>query len=170
MLRRLKKHVLALLIVCGGLGLVPAYLHAFTIVGASEIPTVLLGDKLLVNNAAYALTLPYSNRILFRTGSPRRGDFVFLRLANDPHAKGVFFKRIIGLSGETIELRETEFSSTDGRYQPEGSMWRLFHGCRRRIPSGRWLKARTATGSRLLLKEANIEIIPPRGSQRANTS
>jgi signal peptidase I len=106
MLACLKRHVVALLFVLAGLGLVPAYLHAYSIIGASEIPTVLLGDKIVVNNAAYVLRVPYSNTKLFRTGSPKRGDFVFLHLPNNPGLKSGFFKRIMGLPGETIELRE----------------------------------------------------------------
>ena len=106
MLAWLRRHIRASLLVLAGLSLAPAYLHAYTIIGASEIPTVLLGDKILVNNAAYGLKLPYSNVRLFRTGSPKRGDFVFLRIPNNHQLKRGFFKRIMGLPGETIEIRE----------------------------------------------------------------
>jgi signal peptidase I len=53
-----KRHVLAFLLILAGLGLIPAYLHAYTIIGASEVPTVLVGDKIVVNNAAYNLKAP----------------------------------------------------------------------------------------------------------------
>jgi signal peptidase I len=66
----------------------------------------LLGDKIIVNNAAYALKAPYSNTRLFRTGSPKRGDMVCLHIPNSPRLPGPFIKRIIGLPGETIEIRE----------------------------------------------------------------
>ncbi|HYK87632.1 MAG TPA: signal peptidase I [Acidobacteriota bacterium] len=101
-----KKHILAFLLLLGALSLVPAYVRAYNIIGASEIPTVLLGDKIIVNNAAYVVRAPYSSTKLFRTGAPKRGDFVFLRLPNNPRLKLGFFKRIVGLPGETIELRE----------------------------------------------------------------
>lgn len=113
----LKRHGLAWLFVLAGLILAPAYLHAYKITGASEIPTVLLGDKLIVNNAAYSLKLPYLNTKVLRTGSPKRGDFVVLRLPNDPHLKSVFFKRVMGLPGEMIELRENRVF-IDGRALP----------------------------------------------------
>jgi signal peptidase I len=74
--------------------------------GPSDIPTVLLGDEVVVNNAAYRLKLPYSNVALFRTGLPKRGDFVLLRLNNPPRLRSPFFKRIMGLPGEVIEIRE----------------------------------------------------------------
>ncbi len=114
MLAGLKRHVLAFLFVLAALGLVPAYLRAYTIVGGSEIPTVLLGDKIVVNNAAYILKVPYSNAKLFRTGSPKRGDFVCLQIPNNSRLKGAFFKRIMGLPGETIELQENRVL-IDGR-------------------------------------------------------
>jgi signal peptidase I len=90
----------------GGLSLIPAYLHAYVLSGASDIPTVLLGDKVVVNHAAYELRLPYSQVPLFRTGLPKRGDFILLRLNNHPRLKAAFFKRIMGLPGEVIEMRE----------------------------------------------------------------
>jgi signal peptidase I len=82
MLAWLKKHVRPVLLVLAGLSLVPAYLHAYTLIGPTDIPTVLLGDKIIVNSAAYNLKLPYSNVTLFRSGLPKRGDFVLLRV---PH-------------------------------------------------------------------------------------
>jgi signal peptidase I len=89
-----------------GLGLAPAYLHAYKLAGASEIPTLLPGDKVIVNNAAYGVNLPYSNARLFRSGWPKRGHMVLLHVLNDPHLNHPFFKRIMGLPGETIEIRE----------------------------------------------------------------
>jgi signal peptidase I len=72
--------------------------------GASEVPTILLGDTLIVNTAAYHLRLPYSTVTLFRTGSPKRGDMVQLRF---PVREFIGFKRVMGLPGETIEVRES---------------------------------------------------------------
>jgi signal peptidase I len=61
MLALRKRHVFVSLFIFAVLSLVPAYLHAYTIIGASEIPTVLLRDKIIVSNFAYSLKLPYSN-------------------------------------------------------------------------------------------------------------
>jgi signal peptidase I len=106
MLAWLKKHVRLVLLVIVGLSLVPAYLHAYSLSGPSDIPTVLLGDKVIVNSAAYQLKLPYSNVTLFRTALPKRGDFVLLHIPNNSRLRFGFFKRIMGLPGETIEIRE----------------------------------------------------------------
>lgn len=106
MLAWLKRHMRLILPAIGGLSLVPAYLHAYVLAGPSGIPTVLIGDKVIVNSAAYRLKLPYPNVTLFRTASPRRGDLVLMRVLNDPHLRLPFFKRVMRLPGETIEIRE----------------------------------------------------------------
>jgi signal peptidase I len=106
MLAFLRRHIRWILIALAVLSVIPAYLHAYVLTGGSDIPTVLYGDKVIVNTAAYHLKLPYTNVTLFRTGLPKRGDFVLLHLSNHPRLKLAFFKRIMGLPGETIEMRE----------------------------------------------------------------
>ena len=86
--------------------LIPSYLWAYKLAGRSDIPTVLLGNQVIVNKAAFRVNLPYSHITLLRTGLPKRGDFVLLELRNHPRLKSAFFKRIMGLPGETIEMRE----------------------------------------------------------------
>jgi signal peptidase I len=100
----IKRKLVIVVFVLVGLGVAPAYLHAYKLAGPSDIPTLLLGDKVIVNNAAYGVNLPYSNVRLFRSGSPRRGDLVLLHVL--PNLKLVFFKRVMGLPGETIEIHE----------------------------------------------------------------
>lgn len=102
----LKRNFRALLLLTIGLALLPAYVRAYVLAGPSDIPTLLLGDKVIVNHAAYCLRLPYSDVKIFRIGSPRRGDLVLLRLSKHPRFQSAFFKRIVGLPGEVVELKE----------------------------------------------------------------
>jgi signal peptidase I len=92
----------------------PAYLRLYRLTGSSAAPTILLGDNLVVNRAAYDLMLPYSRMRLGRTGSPKRGDLV---LALIPGGAGTVFKRVMGLPGETIEMRENQIF-VDGKAIP----------------------------------------------------
>jgi signal peptidase I len=87
------------------LAALPAYVRAYSLSGASAKPTVLVGDKFLINHAAYDLRLPYSDVSLLRFANPRRGDIVFARLPL-PGGETKAIKRVMGLPGETIELRE----------------------------------------------------------------
>jgi len=81
----------------------PAYLRAYVLTGVSDAPTLLLGDKALVNKAAYSVNLPYSNIKIAQAGQPKRGDMVQIKWPEHPV---LLFKRVIGLPGETIELRD----------------------------------------------------------------
>lgn len=85
------------------MSILPSYLWSYSLNGASEAPTILLHDTFIVNRAAYDLRLPYSHVALFPTGSPRRGEMVQAQL---PAGIGVGIKRVLGLPGETIEVRE----------------------------------------------------------------
>src|SRR5262245_20893183 len=71
--------------------------------GVSEVPTILPRDTIIVNQAAYHLKLPYSRVVLFHTGSPKRGEIVLVAL---PKSRMVAPKRVMGLPGDTIELRD----------------------------------------------------------------
>jgi len=103
MYSRFKKYLITALLVGVGLSVLPSYVWAYKLTGASAAPTVLLGDTIVVNRAAYDVMLPYSHVILFRGGSPQRGELVRAEL---PKHVGLGVKRVIGPPGETIELRE----------------------------------------------------------------
>lgn len=99
----LKRHLRIVLLVGVGLAILPSYLWPYTLTGASEAPTILLGDTFVVNRAAYDIRVPYSRIAIFHVGSPRRGDIVQAYL---PSQIGLGIKRVLGLPGETIEVRE----------------------------------------------------------------
>jgi len=101
-----KRHLRIALLASVVLSLAPAYLRAYKISpgGASEVPTILEGDTVIVNLAAYDLRLPYSNVRLLRTGSPHRGDMVVLLL---PTSGRPAPKRVMGIPGDTIEIKES---------------------------------------------------------------
>jgi len=66
-------------------------------------PTLLPGDHMLVNKLCYDLKLPFTDLVLLTTGDPKRGDVVVF--ANPTGHGSDFVKRIVGLPGETIEMR-----------------------------------------------------------------
>ena len=99
----------------------------FKIPSGSMMPTLLVGDFILVNKFAYGLRVPVLNTKFFETGSPQRGDvFVFVypgftcvrdgkevrsgRPCDNggpvvPVPKMNYIKRVIGLPGDTITYR-----------------------------------------------------------------
>jgi len=65
---------------------------SFVIVGDSMNPTLSDGERVLVSRMAY------------RDGGPERGDVIVFRYPLDPGQD--FVKRVVGLPGETVEMRE----------------------------------------------------------------
>jgi len=93
--------VLALLV---ALALRAFVVEAFRIPSASMVPSLLVGDHLLVSKLSYGLRLPLANRWIARWSEPRRGDVVVF--ANPVEPGRDYIKRVIGLPGDVIELRD----------------------------------------------------------------
>lgn len=76
----------------------------FKIPSGSMIPTLLIGDFIVVNKYAYGLRLPVLNKKFVSIGAPERGDVVVFRYPVDPNVN--FIKRLVGLPGDTITYRD----------------------------------------------------------------
>jgi signal peptidase I len=72
----------------------------FRIPSASMLPTLHIGDFILVNKFSYGIRLPVINTKILETGSPSRGDVVVFRYPNNPRID--YIKRVIGLPGDVI--------------------------------------------------------------------
>ena len=68
----------------------------------SMIPTVEVGDRLLVNKAAYGLRLPFSELTVVPFSGPARGEVVVL---NSPEDGKVLLKRVAALPGDEVAVR-----------------------------------------------------------------
>lgn len=75
----------------------------FRIPSSSMMPTLLIGDFILVNKFAYGLKLPVLNWEFLELGDPERGDVVVFRYPNNPEVD--YIKRIVGLPGDRIAYR-----------------------------------------------------------------
>jgi len=65
-------------------------------------PTILEGDRVFVNKAAYDLKVPFTTWHIAEWSNPRRGDIVVFY---SPYDGKRLVKRVVGLPGDTIELR-----------------------------------------------------------------
>jgi signal peptidase I len=66
-------------------------------------PTILEGDRVFVNKLAYDLKVPFTTWHIAEWGGPARGDVVIFF---SPKDETRMVKRVVGLPGDTIELRD----------------------------------------------------------------
>ena len=80
-------------------------------------PTILEGDRVFINKLAYDLKVPFTTCHLVEWGNPQRGDVVVFY---SPHDGQRLVKRVVGLPGDTIELRNDGLVLNGNRveYQP----------------------------------------------------
>lgn len=80
-------------------------------------PTIIEGDRILINKLAYDLKVPFTRWHLAEWSHPQRGDIVVFF---SPHDGKRLVKRVIGLPGDTVELRNNQLvlNGTPVAYQP----------------------------------------------------
>ncbi|NCN40231.1 signal peptidase I [bacterium] len=86
----------------------------YKIPSGSMIPTLLIGDHILVSKSAYDLRVPFTNIQFAKVSEPKRGDvivFTYPNYEDDPTYRDTFFiKRLIGLPGDKISIVRGEIS------------------------------------------------------------
>ena len=73
----------------------------FQIPSGSMLPTLKIGDFILVNKFDYGLRLPVLGNTVFEVGEPKRGDVMVFKYPEDPRIN--FIKRVVGIPGDTVE-------------------------------------------------------------------
>jgi len=72
----------------------------FKIPSGSMIPTLLVGDFILVNKFTYGIRLPVINKKIIDVGQPQRGDVMVFRYPEDPSLD--YIKRVVGIPGDKV--------------------------------------------------------------------
>lgn len=81
-------------------------IEPFRIPSGSMIPTLKVGDFILVNKFSYGIRLPVIDLKVINVSKPERGDVVVFRYPKDPSID--YIKRVIGLPGDKISYNGKE--------------------------------------------------------------
>lgn len=76
----------------------------FKIPSGSMIPTLLVGDFILVNKFTYGIRLPIINRKVINVHEPQRGQVMVFRYPENPSLD--YIKRVVGLPGDKVTYRD----------------------------------------------------------------
>lgn len=75
--------------------------------GESDLPSFVSGDKIIINRSAYDITIPFSNFKFNSWRMPERGDMILCHFSKS-EKKDFWLKRIIGLPGDTIQIKKNK--------------------------------------------------------------
>ncbi len=77
--------------------------QAFKIPSGSMIPTLSIGDHILVNKFIYGIKMPLTDWVMLTISQPQRGDVVVFKYPEDESKD--FIKRVVGVPGDVVEVR-----------------------------------------------------------------
>jgi len=89
--------------------------QAYKIPSRSMVPTLLVGDHLLVNKFIYGVKIPVIRRLLIPVTDPKRGDIIVFIYPNDRTKD--YIKRVIGVAGDKIEIKNKNIFINDRPYK-----------------------------------------------------
>ena len=85
--------------------------QAFKIPSGSMLPTLQVGDHLLVNKFIYGIKIPFTGKVLLPWKTPVRGDVVVFRYPKDRDVD--YIKRVVGVAGDKVEISNKKLKIND---------------------------------------------------------
>ena len=85
--------------------------QAFKIPSGSMIPTLLVGDHILVNKFIYGIRNPFTGATWIPVSEPERGDIIVFEYPVNPSQD--FIKRVIGVEGDRVEIKDKKVYVND---------------------------------------------------------
>ena len=92
----------------------------FKIPSGSMLPTLLIGDFILVNKFTYGIRIPIINKKIVEMNQPQRGDVMVFRYPNNPSQD--YIKRVIGTPGDTVAYQDKKLTvnGAEAKLTPDG--------------------------------------------------
>ncbi|HWW68974.1 MAG TPA: signal peptidase I [Duganella sp.] len=90
----------------------------FKIPSSSMVPTLLVGDLILVNKFTYGIRLPVLNKKIIQINDPKRGDVMVFKYPRDMSQD--YIKRVVGVPGDkiTYENKRLTVNGVEVKYTP----------------------------------------------------
>lgn len=95
-------------------------IQAFKIPSGSMIPTLAIGDHLLVNKFIYGIKNPFSDQTLIPINDPERSDIIVFKYPKNPSQD--FIKRVIGIAGDKIKIVNKKVYVNDQPYEVKNAV------------------------------------------------
>ena len=92
----------------------------FKIPSGSMLPTLLIGDFILVNKFTYGVRIPIINKKVVDLNNPKRGDVMVFRYPEDGSLD--YIKRVVATPGDTVEYRDKKLTinGVEAKLTPDG--------------------------------------------------
>ena len=101
-----RRHIVVAGVTLLVVAMIPSYIRAFRIVGDSDAPGFVTGDRVLVSLVAYDIRVPYSGHRLLRLTDPRPGDMVLIRLTDGQ----LVVKRVVAGPRTRIAMKDNHLT------------------------------------------------------------
>ncbi|MEO2167402.1 MAG: signal peptidase I [bacterium] len=112
------------------------FVQAYKIPSGSMLPTLQIGDHLLVNKLLYGLRVPFSGDRYFDFFGPERGDIIVFIFPEDPDKD--FIKRVIGVPGDILEIRAKQLFRNGQLVEEQDEPYALYKDPVRPGPRDNW--------------------------------
>ena len=92
----------------------------FKIPSGSMLPTLLVGDFILVNKFTYGIRIPILNVKMIDVNDPQRGEVMVFRYPENPSLD--YIKRVVGVPGDEVTYRDKRLliNGVEAKVQPDG--------------------------------------------------
>ena len=109
------------------------FVDQYTIPSGSMEPTLIgdprffRGDRVIVNKWLFGPRIPFTKIRLWEGEAPKRWDIVVFKSVDPKSKHPVLIKRVVGLPGETVQIRDGAIYINDKREDPPEELRRLLH-------------------------------------------
>lgn len=77
------------------------------------LPTLMIGDHLLVNKFIYGIRVPFKGKVLVPIKDPKSGDIIVFRFPKDRSVD--YIKRVVGVPGDKIQVKDKKLYRNNKR-------------------------------------------------------